>query len=208
MTRTHHSEITNEVASKLGVSVDQAKAVVNQFLLDVQDRLLSGEQVVITGFLTLGTRKRSARKGRNPRTGGLVKIPPGRRLYMKTSTSLKKDLNSRRKSRTRTRITSSGITKKVSTIKRVSKKATAKAVAKKSSPRTKVTKKATGVKKAVAKKAVAAKKRTTVKKATRKAPVKRPAKKATKKAPVKRATKKAAAKRTARKTPAKKRARR
>jgi nucleoid DNA-binding protein len=153
VTRTHHSEITNEVASKLGVPADKAKAVVNQFLLSVQDRLLAGEQVVITGFLTMGTRARTARKGRNPRTGETVKIPAGRRLFTKTSTSLKRDLNSKRKSRTRTRITASGTSGKAATPKKVTKKAANKKVVAKKAANKKVVAKKAANKKVVAKKA-------------------------------------------------------
>ena len=170
MERINQSDLTARVADKLELPMTTAKSVVDNFVDELQEALLNGNKVNLSGFVSLGVRSRRSRMGRNPKTGEAVKVPTGRKLFMKTSPKFKDGLN-----------------KKKATAKRAVKApAKKKAVAKKAV-------KAPAKKKAVAKKAVA-------KKAVAKKAVKRVAKKAVAKKAVKRVAKKAVAKRTAKKS--------
>lgn len=50
--------------------------------------LRRGERVEIRGLGTFSVARTKARKGRNPRTGAAIDIPPGRRVRFKPSKSL------------------------------------------------------------------------------------------------------------------------
>ena len=193
MQRVNQSDLTAQVAKKLGLPVTTAKEVVDNFVDEMQEALLRGRRVSLSGFVSLGVRKRRARVGRNPKSGVPVKVPAGRKLFMKTSSKFKDDLDqpkSARKAATPKKKKTPVKKKKVA--KRVAKKAPVK-----KAPVKKVAKKAP-VKK-VAKKVA--------KKAAKKAPTKRVAKKAVKRV-AKKASPKKAVKRVAKKSTSKKKAKR
>ena len=47
----------------------------NAFVDSVTDALVAGDQVVLVGFGSFETKKRAARKGKNPQTGAEINIP-------------------------------------------------------------------------------------------------------------------------------------
>jgi len=57
------------------------------------DALKRGEKVQVTGFGTFETRKRTARTGRNPRTGEEIKIGPSTTASFKVGKRLKDSLS-------------------------------------------------------------------------------------------------------------------
>ena len=89
----------SEMAAKLAKNCDlsQAKAleVVNcifetspgQGIIAIE--LDAGREVRITGFGTFGTKRRSARSGRNPATGETINISASRYVRFKNSQNLK-----------------------------------------------------------------------------------------------------------------------
>jgi DNA-binding protein HU-beta len=72
------TELTQQVADRTQLSrSDAQKAVDAIFSADggvISDALKKGDKVQITGFGSFETRKREARKGRNPRTGEEIQI--------------------------------------------------------------------------------------------------------------------------------------
>ncbi len=72
------SELTQKLADRTNLSKSDAqKAVDALFAADsgiISQALKKGEKVQITGFGSFETRRREARKGRNPRTGKEIKI--------------------------------------------------------------------------------------------------------------------------------------
>ena len=154
MERINQSDLTARVADKLELPMTTAKSVVDNFVDELQEALLNGNKVNLSGFVSLGVRSRRSRMGRNPKTGEAVKVPTGRKLFMKTSPKFKDGLN--KKKATAKRAVKAPTKKKAVAKKAVAKKAVAKkAVAKKAVKR--VAKKAVAKKavKRVAKKAVA-----------------------------------------------------
>ena len=67
--------------------------VVNAIFEEISDSLSSGERVEIRGFGSFSVRHRSARKGRNPRTGEGVLVPEKNVPFFKTGKDLKEKLN-------------------------------------------------------------------------------------------------------------------
>jgi DNA-binding protein HU-beta len=72
------SEIVQQLASRANISrADAQRAVDALFSVDtgiISQALKSGDKVQITGFGSFETKKREARKGRNPRTGKEIDI--------------------------------------------------------------------------------------------------------------------------------------
>ena len=68
------SDLVNAVAEKASVSKKVADASVAAVFEAIKGSLAKGEKVQLVGFGTFETRKRAARKGRNPQTGKEIKI--------------------------------------------------------------------------------------------------------------------------------------
>jgi DNA-binding protein HU-beta len=86
-------ELVRSIAKKANISLSQAEKILNITIDDITQALKKGERILLVGFGTFGTKKRSARKGRNPQTGKEMKIPAKRVAYFKAGTKLKKAVN-------------------------------------------------------------------------------------------------------------------
>ena len=169
MERVNQSDLTAKVAQKLGMPMTTTKYIVDHFVDEIQSALVRGKKVNLSGFVSLGVRKRRARVGRNPKSGASVKVPAGKKLFMKTSSKFKDDLNKPESARKKA-APKKAAKKKVAKKRATPKKFVAKKVAKKRAPAKKVVKK-------VAKKRAPAKKRVAKKVAKKAAPKKRMTKK-------------------------------
>lgn len=67
------SDLVNEVA-KVVRTKKEAHAALDCVISSITKSLKKGEDVTLTGFGTFKVVKRKARKGRNPRTGEVLKI--------------------------------------------------------------------------------------------------------------------------------------
>ena len=67
-------ELVQVIANKAKVTQDVAEACLNGFTESVTKSLKKGDNVTLVGFGTFTTKKRSARDGRNPKTGEIIKI--------------------------------------------------------------------------------------------------------------------------------------
>lgn len=68
-------ELITAVAEKSGLKKKDAELAVNSLLETIEEALKSGDKVQLIGFGTFETRTRSARSGRNPKTGEEITIP-------------------------------------------------------------------------------------------------------------------------------------
>lgn len=68
------TELVKAIASGSGVTAADANRVLDMFMTTVTEVLSRGDQVVIPGFGSFSVSSRSARKGRNPRTGAQIEI--------------------------------------------------------------------------------------------------------------------------------------
>ena len=67
-------ELVERVSKLTGLTGTQAKASVDSVFSEITKSLKKKNSVVIVGFGTFSTVKRSARTGRNPKTGEQIKI--------------------------------------------------------------------------------------------------------------------------------------
>ena len=72
---------------------EEVEAVVTTFFDAIADRLADGGRVELRGFGAFSTRERSARAGRNPRTGETVEVPGKRVPYFKAGKEMRERLN-------------------------------------------------------------------------------------------------------------------
>lgn len=67
-------ELIAKVAESADLTKKDAEKAVNAVFASVSEFLAKGEKVQLIGFGTFETRERAAREGRNPQTGGSIKI--------------------------------------------------------------------------------------------------------------------------------------
>ncbi|MGR3483752.1 MAG: integration host factor subunit alpha [Paracoccaceae bacterium] len=82
-------DLAEAVHAEVGLSRNDSAQLVEAVLSHVSDALVRGEQVKISGFGTFGVREKSARMGRNPKTGEEVEITPRRVLTFRASNLMK-----------------------------------------------------------------------------------------------------------------------
>lgn len=68
------AELIAKMADDAGVTKTQANAAIDSFVEAVTKTLKGGGKVTLVGFGTFSVSKRSARNGRNPQTGEVIKI--------------------------------------------------------------------------------------------------------------------------------------
>lgn len=72
------SELIGRIAEVANMTKKDTERFLNAFVEVVQQTLAQGDSVSILGFGTFLARERSAREGRNPRTGDPITIPASR----------------------------------------------------------------------------------------------------------------------------------
>lgn len=87
------SELIEAVADDADLSKADASRAVDAVVGCITRSLRKGEQVTVVGFGTFLVRQRSARSGRNPRTGESIQIAASRVPAFKAGKSLKESLN-------------------------------------------------------------------------------------------------------------------
>ncbi|MCS7149344.1 MAG: HU family DNA-binding protein [Caldimicrobium sp.] len=82
------ADLVKKMAEMAGTTKANAEKLLDAFMDAVTEAVSKGDKVVLVGFGTFQVVKRSARNGRNPRTGAPLKIPakkvvkfsPGKKL--------------------------------------------------------------------------------------------------------------------------------
>jgi DNA-binding protein HU-beta len=69
------AELVGLVAEGAGISKAAAAKAIDSFITGITKTLKKGGKVTLVGFGTFSVSKRKARKGRNPKTGEVIKIP-------------------------------------------------------------------------------------------------------------------------------------
>lgn len=87
------TELTEAVATAADLSKASAGRTVDAVIEAITDALKSGDQVAIAGFGTFLVRERSARTGRNPRTGEPMEIQASKVPAFKAGKALKDAVN-------------------------------------------------------------------------------------------------------------------
>lgn len=87
------SELTAIIAEKAGLTKKDADKALNAFVDAVTEGLVKGEKIVLVGFGSFETKKRAARKGKNPQTGAEINIPASTVPAFKAGRGLKEAVN-------------------------------------------------------------------------------------------------------------------
>ncbi|HCI06902.1 MAG TPA: integration host factor subunit alpha [Sulfitobacter sp.] len=82
-------DLSEAVFREVGLSRNESAQLVESVLDHISDALVKGEQVKISSFGTFSVRSKSARVGRNPKTGEEVPISPRRVLTFRPSHLMK-----------------------------------------------------------------------------------------------------------------------
>ena len=82
-------DLSEAVFREVGLSRNESAQLVESVLDHMSDALVAGESVKISGFGTFATRDKSARVGRNPKTGQEVPISPRKVLTFRPSHIMK-----------------------------------------------------------------------------------------------------------------------
>ena len=82
-------DLREAVFREVGLSRNESAQLVETVLQYMSDALVDGEQVKISSFGTFSVREKSARIGRNPKTGEEVPIHPRRVLTFRPSHLMK-----------------------------------------------------------------------------------------------------------------------
>ena len=82
------AEVVSAIAEKAECTKVQAKNAMEAFLSITSDTLKKGDKISLIGFGTFAVSQRAARKGRNPRTKEVIKIPAKKVVKFKASADL------------------------------------------------------------------------------------------------------------------------
>ena len=82
-------DLSEAVFREVGLSRNESAQLVERVLEMMSDALVEGEQVKVSSFGTFSVRSKTARVGRNPKTGEEVPISPRRVLTFRPSHLMK-----------------------------------------------------------------------------------------------------------------------
>ena len=82
-------EISNHIADTFEIPKSHAKEYLEAIVEHMAAAFSKGKKVRISGLGVFEVRKRAARIGRNPQTGGTLKIKASKRIAFKTARDLK-----------------------------------------------------------------------------------------------------------------------
>ena len=82
-------DLAESVFREVGLSRNESADLVESVLQHISDALVRGENVKISSFGTFSIRDKTARVGRNPKTGEEVPIKPRRVLSFRPSHTMK-----------------------------------------------------------------------------------------------------------------------
>ena len=87
------SELIAAIAEKADLKKVDAEKALNAFVDAVTEALAKGDKIALVGFGTFETKKRAARKGKNPQTGAVINIAASTVPAFKAGRGLKDAVN-------------------------------------------------------------------------------------------------------------------
>ena len=95
------SELIAAVAKKTELTKKDTEKVVDALIEAVTDTVAKGQKVQLIGFGTFERRQRTARAGKNPRTGEAIKIPASYAPAFKAGKAFKEKANKTKAKKTK-----------------------------------------------------------------------------------------------------------
>jgi integration host factor subunit beta len=87
-------ELIETLKTEARITKNEATLVVNLFFDEMSNALANGDRVEIRGLCSFYVKKYKAYTGRNPKTGGEVKIKPKKLPFFKCGKELKERVDS------------------------------------------------------------------------------------------------------------------
>ncbi len=91
------SDLIEALSIDTGLTVRKAEEVVNMVFNDMTNALAKGDRVEIRGFGSFKVKKYKGYKGRNPKTGEIIKVKPKRLPFFKCGKDLKERVDIHKK---------------------------------------------------------------------------------------------------------------
>lgn len=83
-------EVVKHVSEIAGITQGDANRAIKSLVKVIQDAMKNGQSVSLSGLGSFRTKARKARQGRNPKTGEIIPVPPGKKISFKPTTTLRK----------------------------------------------------------------------------------------------------------------------
>jgi DNA-binding protein HU-beta len=93
----NQGDLIEKVASAASISKAEAERAINAVKGAITDSLRKGNKVTLVGFGTFGVSHRKARRGHNPHTSELMRIPATKAVRFTAGKQLKEAVNKRKK---------------------------------------------------------------------------------------------------------------
>ncbi|MFA9462342.1 integration host factor subunit beta [Thiohalorhabdus methylotrophus] len=88
------SELIDRVCEQLDyLTRKDAEVAVNTLFDYLGEQIASGRRIELRGFGSFGTKSRAARRGRNPKTGETVEVPPKQVPFFRAGKSLREQVD-------------------------------------------------------------------------------------------------------------------
>ena len=88
------SDLISKLAERANLTQQLAKVIVDTIFVGMKESLVRGERIEIRGFGSFAVRSYEGYKGRNPKRGQLVHIPPKKLPFFKVGKALKQKIKS------------------------------------------------------------------------------------------------------------------
>jgi len=86
------SDIVEDLNNEIGLNKREAKELVDMFFNDIKNLLSEGHDIKLSGFGNFQLRNKTARPGRNPRTGENVEVSARQVVTFKSGQKLKESV--------------------------------------------------------------------------------------------------------------------
>jgi len=90
------AELVAKIADGADISKNKAEFALNTAIETIIKAVTKGDKVQLIGFGTYSSGKRSARVGRNPKTGAEIKIPAAKTVKFTAGKAFKDAVNKRK----------------------------------------------------------------------------------------------------------------
>lgn len=87
------NEIVTNISQKTGISKVDCEKVIDAFSESVTECLVSGDKVILKGFMSMEVTERPERSGRNPKTGQVTTFPAVKSVKCKVAKAIKDAVN-------------------------------------------------------------------------------------------------------------------
>ena len=87
------ADLIKKVSEKENIPLKAATTIVDTLFDSMMESLEKGERIKIRGFGSFAVRHYNGYKGRNPKTGQIVEVPPKRLPFFKVGKELKEMVN-------------------------------------------------------------------------------------------------------------------